>query len=166
LELLARQGVAGVRVEALAREIGVTKGSFYWHFKDRDALLEAMLAHWRHQATLSVMERIERTHEPAAKRLRRLLQLPIIGKASERGADVELAIRLWGKVDPRAKRALIEVDEVRLRYITSLLTECGITPEAARARAVLAYSYIRVAATLIAPDDTALMTQCEALLLG
>lgn len=166
LAVLAEQGVSGVRVEVLAREMGVTKGSFYWHFKDRDALLEAMLSHWRHQATLGVMERLDRTQEHASKRLRKLLQLPIVGRASERGADVELAIRLWGRQDPRAKRALAEVDELRLRYIGNLLVETGLSESAARARAILAYSYMRVAASLVGRDETNLMERCESILIG
>ena len=167
LELLATSGIDGVRIEFLAKQLAVTKGSFYWHFKDRDALHDSMLSHWRRRATLSLIERLDQGEASPEARLRRLLRLPIVGKKSSRAADVELAIRLWGRRDPRAQGALEEVDHLRLRYIGGLLQECGVNEGEAQARAVLAYSYMRVAATLI-PDDAVqqLMEQCENILLG
>lgn len=166
LEQLAEQGMDGVKVETLAKRIGVTKGSFYWHFKDRDALLEAMLADWRRRATLAIIDRFDRTTTSPEERLRGLLRLPVTGRVSGWGADVELSIRLWGRRDPRARVALEEVDQVRLRYIGRLLEEIGFAPEDAAARAVAAYSYMRVYGTLVDPRDEALMTRCETVLFG
>lgn len=166
LEVLAERGPEGVKVEALARRLGVTKGSFYWHFKDRDALLEAMLADWRRRATLAIIDRFERVSGDAATRLVHLLRLPTTDKSSEWGADMELAIRLWGRRDPRARAALEEVDQVRLRYIGGLLSEAGAPPAEVPARAILAYSYMRVFASLIDREDEGLMARCEAVLLG
>jgi AcrR family transcriptional regulator len=166
LDLLAIQGIDGVRVELLAKQLEVTKGSFYWHFKDRDALHETMLAHWRRQATLQLIERLERDGASPELRLRRLLRLPISGRRSQRAADVELAVRLWGRRDPRARAALEEVDQLRLRYIGKLLTACGVPERDVTARAIIGYSYMRVAATLIAPDRADTMELCETLLIG
>jgi AcrR family transcriptional regulator len=166
LALLAVQGIDGVRVEVLAKSLGVTKGSFYWHFKDRDALHEAMLAQWRRQATLQLIERLDRGVAAPEARLQRLLRLPVVGERSPFAADIELAVRLWGRRDTRAHAALKEVDELRLRYIAQLLENIGIPSQEADARAVLAYSYMRVAATLISPDDTGLLDLCENVLLG
>jgi AcrR family transcriptional regulator len=162
---LAEQGINGVKIETLAKRLGVTKGSFYWHFKDRETLLTAMLADWRRRATLDVIDRLERSEGEPADRLRRLLRLPMTGRASEWGADVELAIRLWGRHDPAARAALEEVDEVRLRYIARLIEAAGCRPGEAIARATLAYSYMRVASSLIRPQDTDLMAGCEAILI-
>lgn len=166
LNLLAERGLDGVRVEPLAKILGVTKGSFYWHFKDREALLEAMLDDWRRRATLQIIDRIERISEPPAVRLRQLLRVPFGGPRSQHGAEIELSIRLWGRHDPRAKSALKEVDELRLRYITQLLVDCGVPPEESRARAILGYSYMRVGSTLNTSADTELMEKCEAAILG
>lgn len=166
LEQLAEQGINGVKVESLAKRMGMTKGSFYWHFKDRDTFLTAMLADWRRRATLDIIDRLDRSEGTPEERLRRLLRLPMTGRASAWGADVELSIRLWGRQDAAARAALDEVDQVRLRYIRGLLEGAGVAPTAVAARAVLAYSYMRVAATLIGTQDDALMAQCEQHLFG
>lgn len=166
LAMLAEEGIAGIRVELLARRLNVTKGSFYWHFKDRDALLNAMLERWRRTATLALIDRLDSGLDNPRDRLATLLALPIRGRNSSQAADVELSIRLWGRSDDRARIALAEVDELRMRYISQLLTRSGVPEKDARARSILAYSYLRVAATLISHDDEALMNQCEAILLG
>lgn len=164
LDILAAQGVDGLRVEILAKQLGVTKGSFYWHFRDRDALLEAILDAWRRQATLRIISRLDETTPSSEGRLRQLLSLPFQGPRSERGADVELSLRLWSRRDPRARAALAEVDQLRLSYIAGLLEDCGCSGDDAKARAVLAYSFIRVGTTLIGGKDNATLEICLSLL--
>ncbi len=164
LDILAERGIDGVRVEILAKQLGVTKGSFYWHFKDRDALFEAILDTWRRQATLRIISRLDQTTQTSAGRLRQLLLLPFQGPRSERGADVELSLRLWSRRDPCARAALAEVDQLRLRYIAGLLEDCGCNGNDAKARAVLAHSFIRVGATLIDSKDNATLETCLSLL--
>jgi AcrR family transcriptional regulator len=161
---LSANGIDRVRVEVLAKRLAVTKGSFYWHFKDRDALLAAMLERWRRRATLLLIERLDREGAPPEQRLRELLRLPLQAERSAVAAEIELAIRLWGRTDARARAALAEVDELRLRYIEQLMRRSGTPPEIARARAILAYCYQRVAPTLIPAGAGALMDQCEYLL--
>lgn len=161
LRILAEQGVDGVRVEPLAKNLGVTKGSFYWHFKDRDALLERLLDQWRRHATLDIIERLERSADSVA-RLKHLLRLPFHGEKSDRGAEVELSIRLWGRRDPAARAALQEVDKLRLKYIQNLLEEIGIKRSEAIPRAIYAYSFIRVAGTLIDHSNESLINSCIA----
>lgn len=163
---LAAHGIDRVRVEVLAKQLAVTKGSFYWHFKDRDALLAVMLDRWRRRATLELIQRLDRGGAAAVDRIRELLRLPMLRERSARAAEIELAIRLWGRMDPRARAALEEVDELRLQYLTQLLVESGARPETARARAILAYAYQRVGPTLIPGDAATLMQQCEELLIG
>lgn len=166
LLLLAEQGIDGVRVELLAKRLNVTKGSFYWHFKDRDALYQAMLEHWRRKATLELIERLDRGEASPEERFRRLMRLPLTSRASPVAANVELAVRMWSRRDQRAELALAEVDELRLRYIGGLIEASGCPAGEAGARAVLAYSYMRVAATLMKPEAHTLMKQCEDILLG
>jgi AcrR family transcriptional regulator len=160
LDIVADQGVEGVRVEVLAKQLGVTKGSFYWHFRDRDALLEAVLASWRREATLRIISRLDQAAQSAAGRLHYLLQLPFNGARAERGAEIELSLRLWSRRDERARATLAEVDELRLRYIAGLLEDCGFGAEAAKARAVLAYAFIRVGRTLIEAGDEKTVEGC------
>lgn len=165
LEVLAERGIEGVRVELLAKQLKVTKGSFYWHFGDRSALLTAMLDEWRRRATLAVINRFESTHEPAPKRLARLLRLQFDAKHAEIGAETELSMRLWGRHDPRAAQVLQEIDALRLSYIRKLIEESGVKPEIARARAVLAYCYMRVSRSLLEQNlDRATTEMCEQLL--
>lgn len=166
LHALAENGIDGVRIEILARVLGVTKGSFYWHFSDRGELLDAVLQEWRRRATLSIIDRLESTHESPEQRLRRLLRLQFESRRWEFGSDVELSIRLWGRRDPRALSALREVDALRLRYIRGLMEELGVNKAEAAARAILAYSYMRVSRSLIASDNMALAEQCERVLFG
>jgi AcrR family transcriptional regulator len=165
LDLLGDQGIDGVRVELLAKKLGVTKGSFYWHFENRDALHAAMLADWRRRATLGVIERIEAHDDSALSRLRILMQVPFQVKA-DGSAQVELSIRLWARRDQRARSALHDVDELRLRYIARLLREMGLPHDKAEARAILAYAFQRVATSLIPQGDGAMVERCIAELIA
>src|ERR1700728_1025851 len=148
LDLLARHGIDGVRVEILAKTLRVTKGSFYWHFKNREALHVAMLDGWRKRATLGIIQRIEEGRGTARERFERLLHWPAQGQKAEHGAQIELSIRLWGRRDARAQAALDEVDDIRIRYISGLLKEGGVEPQAATERAIRAYSFMRVGPAL------------------
>jgi AcrR family transcriptional regulator len=161
---LASHGVDGVRVEVLAKRLGVTKGSFYWHFKDRDALLAMTLERWRRRATLALIEHSDRG--TPAERLRQILEAPFRGRRAAQAASVELAVRLWGRGDPRARATLEEVDELRLSHIAQVFVDAGVLEEnEARARAVLAYAYQQAGAPLVQGEGgEALMRQIEALL--
>ena len=165
LEMLETHGIDGVRVELLARNLGATKGSFYWHFKDRDALHLAMLDSWRRRATLSLIERLDRDLTPR-ERLLTLFRLPFAGPRSEQAAAVELAVRLWGRRDERALAALREVDKLRTEYIAQLLRQCGVAEEESRPRAILGYAYMRVGTLLIEGEAAEIVAMCERLLIG
>ena len=136
LTLLGRAGIDAVRIEPLAEKLSVTKGSFYWHFKDRDALHVAMLDAWRAGATLNVIDRVEKE---SASRDARLRQLIAIANETSWAARLETAIRAWAKTDPRAARAVAEIDTQRLDYIVSLLRDLGIDARTARLRAQIVY---------------------------
>ena len=136
LLLLGQQGVEAVRVEALARTLGVTKGSFYWHFRDRDALLAAILAHWQTIATQAIIDRVDALGGTPAARVTALIQTTSQGK---RGARVEHAIRAWGALDKQARAVLQVVDTRREEYVRSLLIEHGLAPARAAQRARILY---------------------------
>ena len=137
-DALAEGGIDAVRVDPLAKRLGVTRGSFYWHFKDRDALHQAMLRAWRERASYMVFTRVERTKESAGARLQRLLALPYSSPRSARAAAIELAIRLWARRDKSAAKAVRHIDRTRLDYFENLLKEHG-APDA-RSRAYLFYA--------------------------
>jgi len=147
LRRLARHGIEGVRVEPLAEDLGVTKGSFYWHFGDRADLLAAMLENWSETATEAVIAQAE---EAGAEPQARLLRLTAI--ASEGfDAQLELALRDWGRHDRSVGRVLEAVDRRRVDYLRQLLRESGFEPIEVEARAFLLYSAL-LGDALLPPD--------------
>jgi AcrR family transcriptional regulator len=139
-DLLAEGGIDAVRVDPLAKRLGVTRGSFYWHFKDRAALHQAMLKQWRKWATYQVGDRIEKAVMDAGERLRRTLALPTSGPRATRAAAIEMAIRLWARRDEEAAAAVERIDHQRLRYYAKLFVERGHDEDEARRRAYLFYA--------------------------
>jgi AcrR family transcriptional regulator len=165
LAALASDGIDAVRVEPLARHLKVTKGSFYWHFKDRGALLDAMLARWEQVATQGIIDQADRLTGPPATRLVQLFEQILAARIM----DLEVAIRAWGGRDERVARALRRVDQRRLGYNQRLLEELGFEPVEAEARAFLAYSMLFgdhfVAAAGGPVKRRALLARCGSLLL-
>jgi AcrR family transcriptional regulator len=165
-DALAAGGVDAVRIDQLAKELGVTRGSFYWHFKNREALHQAMLREWRRRANHQIFVRVERSSEPAGTRLMRLMALPNATPRSARGASIELAVRLWARRDARVAEAVAAVDRTRLAYFGSLLRKHGVPEEEARSRAYLFYAYLMAEAIIVADKTEAMGAACRDLLLG
>ncbi|WP_433730648.1 TetR/AcrR family transcriptional regulator [Nocardia sp. CA-129566] len=135
LDALAAGGLAAVAVEPIAKRLGTTKGSFYWHFKDRAALIDAALARWEQRSTDDVIAEIGVETDPA-ERLQRLFARVIDYAATGR---IELA--LLASADQAAVAATLRrVADRRIDYIAELLRELGLTAGQARTRAVVAVS--------------------------
>jgi AcrR family transcriptional regulator len=139
--VLESRSIDAVRVEVLAKEMGVTKGSFYWHFKDRDDLLQRILTAWRDEATEQIIFRFESRQLAARELIRDLLTLPFRGAAAREAAATELAIRAWARRDDAARRVLDEVDAKRLSYITQCFRALGFSATESKSRAFALYSY-------------------------
>lgn len=139
--LLVDQGIDSVRVDVLARRMGVTRGSFYWHFRDREDLLRSVLQAWRSRATEQVTQRFEQAHTDPHVLLHELCSLPFRGKAAERAARIELAIRAWARRDGMARQAVDEADASRVAYIAQVFSSLGFGIQEARSRAFLLYGY-------------------------
>ncbi|REE06603.1 TetR family transcriptional regulator [Paraburkholderia sp. BL27I4N3] len=139
--VLVNRSVDAIGIESLAKELGVTKGSFYWHFKDREDLLRRMLTSWRDAATEQIIFRFESRNLPARELIRDLLSLPFRGAAAKDAASIELAIRAWGRRDDMARSMVNEVDGKRLSYIAQCFSALGFGIAEARARGFLLYSY-------------------------
>ncbi|MCI3132226.1 TetR/AcrR family transcriptional regulator [Phenylobacterium aquaticum] len=138
---LVNMSVDAVRVEPLAAEIGVSRGSFYWHFKSRKELLEAILAKWRENQTRRIMERIKQDRRlGVSEQLAQLRELPSSRRA-EVAAALELAIRAWARRDKLAKRVVSEVDRERMEFTISLMIEGGTEESQARFLGLLGYAY-------------------------
>jgi AcrR family transcriptional regulator len=131
---LADGGVAAVAVEPLAARLGSTKGSFYWHFTDRDALLEAVLAHWERVETEAVIALGDAEPDLLA-RMRTLLTLAL----EPPGASVELALQPTAD-HPLVAPVLRRVTRRRLEYLGATFTGLGFAPDEAARRSLLAYT--------------------------
>jgi AcrR family transcriptional regulator len=153
-DALAEGGIDAVRVEPLAKQLKVTRGSFYWHFKDREALHTAMLKEWRKRASYRVGARIDSQTSAPNERLRQNLALPNASPRSKRAAAIELAIRLWARRDAEAAKAVRHIDHVRLNYYAKLYAEMGLTPEEARGRAFLFYAALMAQAYIVTDANT------------
>ena len=130
------------RQAVLAQHLGVTRGSFYWHFKDREDLLRRVLQAWRETATENLTVRLESANEDPMEQLRGVLSLPFRGRAAARAARIELAIRAWARRDQMARFAVDEADSSRIGYIAQLFSALGFPVVEARSRAFLLYSYV------------------------
>jgi AcrR family transcriptional regulator len=117
LRALAAGGPDAVRIEALARALGVTKGGFYWHFDGRPALLEEMLEAWERVVIDEVIERVEGEGGDGRSKLRRLFAL---ASSSRDLLKIELAIRDWAQREKTLAKRLRRIDNRRVEYMRSL----------------------------------------------
>ena len=138
LDALAQGGLAAVAVEPLAKALKTTKGSFYWHFADRNALLAATLELWERRDTEQVIAGLDETRDPLS-RLRRLLRLAFSTVGDGTAGAVELALQA-STSQPLVAQVLDRVTTRRLQVLTKLYVELGLTPARARDRALLAYT--------------------------
>lgn len=150
LQALSEGGPDAIRVETLAVSLGVTKGGFYWHFKDRAALLEEMLDEWERTRTEAVIERVEAEPLSARERLRLLFELAPDHTA---GFGVELSIREWSRRDRAVAARLQRIDARRMRFVQGLFGEFCATKGDAEARSMLGYSLLIGAYFIVAGPD-------------
>ena len=130
-------GIAAVAVEPVARALGATKGSFYWHFEDRRALVDAVLERWRYLETEQLIEQVEQIDEPGA-RLAELFE--IIGhRSTQRSGERTLYA---DSAAAQVREPVSAVTERRVEYLAALLEQCGVSREESGRRAVLLVSAI------------------------
>lgn len=135
LTAIGEGGVAAVAVEPIAARLGVTKGSFYWHFRDRRALLEAALRCWERDQTEAVIDAME-AEPDLVRRLRRLFAGAIEG---ERRDPAEMTL-LAAAGDPAVAAALRRVTGRRITYMARVFEELGLARATARSHALIAYN--------------------------
>jgi AcrR family transcriptional regulator len=138
---LAKSGIEGVRVEVLAKNLGVTKGGFYRRFADRAALLDNMLKRWREGRTTTIAQQTSLDGRAPRERLKGLIQL-YSERLNPEGMAIELAIRQWARSDEGAAAAVASVDAARLKHVAELYRATGLAAEAAEAQAFLFYCFI------------------------
>ena len=138
LRALAAAGPDAVRIEPLAKALGVTRGGFYWHFDDRRALLEEMLDTWERASTDEVIERVEREGGDARAKLRRAGALTF----SDWLLPIDLAVRDWARRDETVAERLRRVDNRRMDYLRVLFGSFCSDEEEVEARSMLAFSLL------------------------
>src|SRR5258708_30332871 len=133
LKTLAERGFTALKAEPLAKALGVSRGSFYWHFADVGAFHAAILKRWREVAAEQIIANLEAASDNR-DRLPLLLRQAFGGRLA-----LESAVRTWATVDPAARSAVQAIDRRRLSYVESMLRAAGLSPGVARARAQIFY---------------------------
>jgi AcrR family transcriptional regulator len=136
LRALATGGPDAVRVEVLAKELGVTKGGFYGAFADREALLEAMLDTWERESTDDVLARVEREGGGPATRA---VRAGVLTFSSDRLLPIDLAVRDWARRDPAVAERLRRVDDRRMDLLREAIGATCPDPDEVEARSLIAF---------------------------
>ena len=167
LAVLATNGVAAVRIEVLAKSLDVTKGSFYWHFKDRQELLDAMLEEWRRSTLTAVVESVWGRPINAHQKLASLWRICLSGRIDNPGGPLEAALRQWALGDPTVAELMAVVDAERIAFLAKVYHELPVLDPQGYAR--LFYGYVvgrnTVAMRVALPDSRDDLTVMAALLL-
>ena len=149
LEVLLHEGIHGVRVERLARDLEVTKGSFYWHFQDREDLLKAVLEYWSDAYNDIVLDNPEFQQGDAGRAL-----LSAMKRVREEGLDrYELAMRAWAAHDAAANRVVEKVYAKRTQFIRNCFERIGFRGMEAEIRTRLMLCYMSSEPSMYAKES-------------
>jgi AcrR family transcriptional regulator len=138
LQLIAEAGLAALTIDALATRLGVTKGSFYWHFRGRSDLLAAALDRWEQRATGEAIKGLGAVPDP-----RRRLELMLDAASQPPRSRSLYAALAEAAEDPLVRQTLNRVASARIAYLESCYREIGLAQRQARAKALLAYAAYR-----------------------
>ncbi len=129
---LAASGHSALRADTMAKALGVSRGSFYWHFRDVETFYEELLELWRERMTEQVIRAIDKKEKDVRLSSLMLRSMGTVG-------EIEQAMRAWAMVDRRVASALSAVDALRLGYLQQLLQATGIKKRTAATRATIIY---------------------------
>ncbi len=146
LDILAEEHNALLRIDTLVKRMGVTKGSFYWHFKDRDDFLSQIIDYWVYEFNEKVGEEVNKAvgDQDARERLRFLLTYLVEHDC----ARYDMVIRSWAGQEPKVGEVLKKVDKFRLEIIYSLFAEMGLPEAEAKLRSRILVTYMSLRAGL------------------
>jgi len=142
LKTIGEVGVANIQIESLAKDLNVTKGSFYWHFKGRDALLNDALSYWYETATRIIGRAANLSFSDPIDRLRYFFSLSFNQRYDVPGGPVERALQEWARVSEAASKTTQRVDQERIRLIADAYIELGKSEVDARRIATMALGQI------------------------
>jgi len=150
LDSLLETGVNGIAVERLARKLGTSKSGFYWHFKNRNDLLDHILNYWEAEFTNTVINNISHLDESAEKKLQitsEMIMQHQLGK-------YDMAFRTWGNEDNEVRNKIKKIDRKRLKYICRLFSDLGFRGEEPENRASLFILYHAYLDSMFLDDST------------
>lgn len=130
-DVLRYEGHEKLKAEPMAKALGVSRGSFYWHFPSLGDFHDALLTTWRDENTLDIISQLEQLPDGQTK-IAVLIQMGI-----DEPQPLENGMRRWGGVNDEVAAALASVDQIRTNYLTELLVDAGLPKDIARDRAVL-----------------------------
>lgn len=145
-----KTGVENIKIAPLADDLGVTTGSFYWHFKNRRELLEALLDYWEREMTDSPIDATKRFSGSPTERIFFLMEIVMTGNL----AGYDLPMWLWAQSDSVAATKFRRVLKKRLEFTTRLFVDAGFSGKHADVRARMAVIYMMGESTLI-PESMA-----------
>ena len=135
--VLKTKGHGALKADSMVRAMGVSRGSFYWHFKSVEAFEDAVLTAWREnitEAQIAELEDLQAAGQPLVELIRRVLDIP---------QELEAAVRAWAQNDARAAEAVAAVDALRIGFMAKVIAAAGVPADEARHRAVfLAWAYV------------------------
>ena len=147
---LAEKGHTALKAQTLAAGLGVTRGSFYWHFEDLDGFKRDLIAHWTDQTTEELVRAVVRDEGAAAQ------LLGLMTRAFRSGAALERAIRAWATTDDHVAGLVAAVDWRRMKFAEELLTALGVPPAEIGPRGRLLYWAAIGRLMMAQPEDTGL----------
>lgn len=130
---LAEHGHEALKAQTLAEALGVTRGSFYWHFADLDAFKRDLIGHWTDRTTAELLQASVRAGEAGAQLTGLML------RAFRSGPSMERAVRAWAAVDDHVAGQVAAVDWRRIRFAEQLLSALGVAEAEVGPRARLLY---------------------------
>jgi AcrR family transcriptional regulator len=153
IAMLAEDNVEALRVDTLADRLGVTKGSFYWHFKGRDDLLLAVVETWRLRMTSETRELIVDTSGTPWERLERLIRIAISWRQDVPGGPFEMTLRDWARRDSKVAAIVRQVHQERIDFLRQLYRDAGLRDADADDYAELHMSFVIGTRMTLSPTD-------------
>lgn len=152
LDVLASKGVEGVRVAELARTLRISKSGFYWHFRDRDELLEELKTYWVDEHSQQIISEVLDQNDPLHNRLLKLVSL----LRTKQSGKYDLAFTSWAKRDPLVHELLDKTRDMRIEFVKRLLSKDIRPGDELEARARLFVVYFSWSEVMFSQADTAL----------
>ena len=137
LQQLSERSIAEIRIENLARSLGISKAGFYWHFKNREQLLAMLLEYWTHEMTEVVTENTLLDELEPKARLIRTAEMILDNDLGQ----YDIGIRQWALSDKDAAKAVRKVNRLRLKFIKQAFLDQGFTGDDAETRAMMFVVY-------------------------